>query len=73
MVKGGLVLLVLAILIAGVVVVSYRAATNPCRCTKRKCWTTHGTSFPDDEGRVYPTTSVECRCLEQWCPAEKCP
>jgi hypothetical protein len=65
------IMIIIGLFILGVGGVAvYHAAIDPCRCLERKCWTTIGISMPDSNGIVHPTTSVSCRCIKKWCPAE---
>jgi len=70
-------LIILAVVLAGLFIAGaltvyfYRAATDPCRCIEKKCWTVVGMTT-DEKGYGHTTSSVDCRCLKKWCPAEAC-
>lgn len=63
--------LVVLFIIGAMATMFYREATDPCRCTERKCWTVIGMTT-DEKGYGHTTSHVECRCLKKWCPAEAC-
>lgn len=74
-VKGLLIIIgcsLLALTVLGAIGAAiYREATDPCRCIERKCWTVMGMTT-DEKGYGHTTSSVDCRCLKKWCPAEAC-